>query len=98
MNSAWNIDKALARAVGQVCEGGTCTYNGYCSSVAERCRRYERRPVFQKPKTRILEQYWKLGTCSVREISTVCPRKSALLTQPYRRSSIDLSRKALCAK
>ena len=30
--------------------------------------------------------------------STVCPRMSALLTQRYRRSSIDLRTKAPCEK
>src|ERR1700692_24810 len=45
----------------------------YCSSIAEICRRRMHKAGLSKAETRILEQYWKLGTCSVREIPDGLP-------------------------
>src|SRR5437899_4717786 len=53
--------------------GGTCTTNGYCSRIAVICRRYMKRVRLSKAETRVLEQFWKMGACSVREILDSLP-------------------------
>ena len=51
-----------------------------------------------KAEARILEQYWKLGTSSVREILDSLPEENALRTRRYRRWCTDSSRRGRCAK
>ena len=51
-----------------------------------------------KAETRILEQFWKLGTCSVREILDSLPEDERVAYTTVQTLVYDLSKKALCAK
>jgi BlaI family transcriptional regulator, penicillinase repressor len=44
-----------------------------CSSIAVIGRRYMKKARLSKAETRVLEQFWKMGTCSVREILESLP-------------------------
>src|SRR5260370_13983229 len=72
MNSAWEPRQALARLVGQ-CERGALAQKTDIVVVLPRDVGDMNKTRFSKAETRILEQYWKLGTCSVREILDSLP-------------------------
>src|SRR5438034_88471 len=44
-----------------------------CSRIAVACRKSMKKARLSKAETRILEQCWKLGTCSVREVLESLP-------------------------
>jgi len=55
-------------------------------------------PRLSRPETRILEQYWKLGTVSVREILESLPEEERVAYTTSKRSSIGLRRRERCER
>src|SRR6266852_2657530 len=59
--------------VSRLGQRSTCSSTVACSSIAGTSRSYMKKVRLSKAEARILEQYWKLGTCSVREILDSLP-------------------------